>query len=308
MSHRNVSPCRRLLSAVTCVVALTALMTSLAAAADKKVPSDEEMEKIAEAAPEKATVQPAKARKLLIFNLCQGFTHSSIPYGSAALALMGKKTGAYTSVISEDMAVFDPENLGQFDAVVFNNTVSLKFEDPAHRKSLIGFVHGGKGMVGIHGGADNFKNWPEGAAMMGAVFSGHPWQRSATKLDDPDHPLVAVFQGKGFWITDEIYKFKDPYSRDKLRVLLSMDHATSDPGNRGRADNDDALAWIQAVGEGRVFYASLGHRHEIFWNPTILQFYLDGIQYALGDLKADATPSAKLNPQPKPALPPESAK
>jgi hypothetical protein len=33
--------------------------------------------------------------------------------------------------------------------------------------------------------------------------------------------------------------------------------------------------------------------HEIFWNPMILQHWLDGIQFALGDLKADTTPSAK---------------
>jgi len=32
---------------------------------------------------------------------------------------------------------------------------------------------------------------------------------------------------------------------------------------------------------------------------------LDGLQYALGDLKADATPSAQLKPRPKSALPPE---
>src|SRR5690606_4577505 len=29
------------------------------------------------------------------------------------------------------------------------------------------------------------------------------------------------------------------------------------------------------------------------WNPTIMKFYLDGIQFALGDLKADATPSER---------------
>jgi type 1 glutamine amidotransferase len=42
-----------------------------------------------------------------------------------------------------------------------------------------------------------------------------------------------------------------------------------------------------------VFYSSLGHREEIYWNPTILRFYLDGIQFALGDLEADATPSKR---------------
>ena len=31
--------------------------------------------------------------------------------------------------------------------------------------------------------------------------------------------------------------------------------------------------------------------HDIFWNPAVLQHYLDGILFALGDLPADVTPS-----------------
>jgi type 1 glutamine amidotransferase len=43
-----------------------------------------------------------------------------------------------------------------------------------------------------------------------------------------------------------------------------------------------------------VFYSSLGHRESIYSHPQIMQFYLDGIQYVLGDIKADATPSNRL--------------
>jgi hypothetical protein len=32
-----------------------------------------------------------------------------------------------------------------------------------------------------------------------------------------------------------------------------------------------------------------GHLGDPFQIPAVLQFYLDGIQYALGDLEADAT-------------------
>jgi len=306
MTRQRMFPSCRLMMVAFSTVWLVALLAGPIAAQDKrKVPTDDELAKMSEALPEKARVTPAQPRKLLVFNRCEGFRHSAIPYGAAAIKLMGEKTGAFVTVENDDMSVFDPAKLRQFDAVVFNNTVSLRFEDPAYRQALIDFVHGGKGMIGIHGGADNFKNWPEGAAMMGAVFSGHPWGACPVKLDDPKHPLLKAFDGKGFWIRDEIYKFKDPYSRDKLRVLLSMDAEKGDPDKRGRPDGDSAVAWIQQVGKGRVFYCSLGHQHQIFWNPVLLQFYLDGIQFALGDLKADTTPSAKLKPQPKPALPPE---
>ena len=53
---------------------------------------------------------------------------------------------------------------------------------------------------------------------------------------------------------------------------------------------DFAVSWVQSLGKGRVFYCSLGHRHDVFWNPKVLAHYLDGIQFALGDLPADAEP------------------
>jgi HEAT repeat protein len=39
-----------------------------------------------------------------------------------------------------------------------------------------------------------------------------------------------------------------------------------------------------------MFYCSLGHNHDITWTPPILEHYLRGIQFALGDLKVDTTP------------------
>jgi type 1 glutamine amidotransferase len=50
------------------------------------------------------------------------------------------------------------------------------------------------------------------------------------------------------------------------------------------------VSWIREEGSGRVFYSSLGHRFEIFTDAAILHHWLAGIQYALGDLDADATP------------------
>ena len=64
-----------------------------------------------------------------------------------------------------------------------------------------------------------------------------------------------------------------------------------------RADNDYAVAWIKTVGQGRVFYCSLGHNGSVFENPAVVGFYLDGIQFALGDLNADATPKPNGTPK-----------
>ena len=276
------------------------------ARAEHKPPalSDEEVRKISDALPEKATVAVKKPRKVLIFWRCEGFFHGhGIAAGNKAFELMGEKTGAFTTLTTDDMAVFAPEKLNEFDAVIFNNTTQLAFENPVYRKALLDFVRGGKGIVGTHAAVDNFNKWPEGAAMMGAIFAGHPWQEAPVKLDDPNNPLSNAFGGSGFWMRDEMYKMREPYSRENLRVLLSFDMSKLPENAPSREDKDNAIAWIQQVGQGRVFYCSFGHNKHIFWDPALLQFYQDGIQYALGDLKADATPSAKLNPQPKPVLP-----
>ena len=57
------------------------------------------------------------------------------------------------------------------------------------------------------------------------------------KVDDPGHPVTAAFKGMCFEIADEIYQFKAPYSRDRLRVLLSLDTAKTNMkkgGSSGR--------------------------------------------------------------------------
>ena len=260
--------------------------------------STADLAKIEQALPVKAAAKPAKPRKILVFWRCEGFFHGGgIAGGNRAIELMGRKTGAYEADFSTDYSVFDAANLAKYDAIVLNNTTKLNLPDAAKKQALLDFVKNGKGLIGIHAATDNFYDWPDAAAMIGGVFAGHPWGGGGTwavKIDEPDHILNRAFAGKGFKLKDEIYQFKEPYTRADRRVLLSLDLSdpvTAGPAEKGnRADKDYAVAWIKKVGRGRVFYCSLGHDRNVFMEPAVLQHYLDGIQYALGDLQADATP------------------
>jgi hypothetical protein len=256
------------------------------------------LERIEAAIPTAATAKARKERRLLVFWRCEGFFHGEgIAGGNRALELMGQKTGAYRADFSDDYGVFEPANLAKYDAVILNNTTQLKLPDAGKKQALLDFVRQGKGLVGIHAATDSFYDWPEAAAMVGGLFDGHPWGAGGTwafKLDDPAHPLNRAWGGKGFKLQDEIYQFKAPYTRADRRVLVSLD--LSDPTTGGvqagvkRTDQDFAVAWLKRYGQGRVFYCSLGHAANVFQDPHVLRFYLDGIQYALGDLDADATP------------------
>ncbi|MBV9467897.1 MAG: DUF1080 domain-containing protein, partial [Abitibacteriaceae bacterium] len=158
-----------------------------------------------------------------------------------------------------------------------------------------------------HAASDCYKDVPQGAELIGGVFNGHPWnEQVGITIEDKNSPLtrdlVANAPDGHFDIADEIYQFRTPpYDRTKQRVLLALNLART-PHKEGmaRPDNDYAVSWIKSYGRGRVYYCSLGHREEIYWNPQILKYYLNGIQFALGDLKADTTPL----PQPAPVAQP----
>jgi type 1 glutamine amidotransferase len=57
---------------------------------------------------------------------------------------------------------------------------------------------------------------------------------------------------------------------------------------------DVAVSWCREVGKGRLFFTNLGHNDLTFANRTALQHMVDGIQYVLRDIDADATPSSKV--------------
>jgi type 1 glutamine amidotransferase/sugar phosphate isomerase/epimerase len=272
----------------------------------------EQRRQIEAALPAKAIAPPARPRRLLLFTHNVGYGgHPSAEYANLAFTLAGERTGAFRAEVSRDPAVFAADRLRAFDAVFFNNNVGNLFTDPELRRNLVEFVTGGGGLLGVHGTTVAFtqwpgaiEDWPEFGRMIGARGANH---RESTehvhiRLDDPGHPINAVFGGQGWDYRDEFFRVGDPYSRQRVRVLFSIDTAKTDLrqgrgfGQLERADNDYALAWVRQYGRGRVFYCTIAHNPYVFWDPRMLEFYLAAIQFALGDLPAPTIPSGRLTP------------
>ena len=283
----------------TAIIPVAILAIVIGASNAQKNKKQVHAEKIAAGVPKSAPAKPTKPRKVLVFSKTAGFRHGSIPTGVEAMKQMGKSTGASEVTATEDDSFFEPEKLKDFDAVLFLNTTGEVFKskeagrEERLKKSLVDFVKSGKGLIGTHSATDTYKKWKDFNDMMGGAFAGHPWHtKIRVKNLEPGHPLNAAFAGKDFEIADEIYQFrKDTASADERRMLLSLSGEIVDKG-KGNTGKEGLypIAWLDKYGDGRIFYCSLGHRDEIYWNPVILKHYLAGIQYALGDLDAEDEP------------------
>ena len=296
-------------------------------------PLAEDTYAVLDALPDNAPAKPLKPRKVFVFARATGFVHSNIPLAAFTIKALGDKTGAWTTSVSYSLEDFTAANLAQYDAIVLDNTTGTYLDDTdaaateARHQALLNFIRGGKGLVLLHAAGDSYHAnglpprkpgeappvnpeslqqkplWPEYNKIVGGFFKFH-WlypQQVTVKIDDPKSSLTAMFHGKEFDIHDEIYTFaQDSFSRKNVHVLTSVDYskmsdvdkAKETPATK-RTDGDYALSWIRPEGKGRLFYEALGHSERIYSNTPILQHVLAGIQYALGDLKADDSPSVK---------------
>ncbi len=283
-------------------------------AQDKIVPPTPEWSaKVEKATPQKATVDAGK-RNVLVFSLRTGYDHKVMPHVDRVFEILGEKTGAFATTVTVDIEQLWPENLGKYDVLVLNNNCSkgprrnlfldeletnpvyadMTAEQRQARsdvleKSMLDFVAAGKGLVVVHGAPTMINNSAKFTGMVGGAFDYHPPNQEVTvRTVDENHPLVATFKGKGPFIhRDEPYCFNGAYEKMDFRPLLSMDvEGLKDP--KGRVGElKRYVAWIKPHGKGRVFYCSPSHFPESYESSTMLQFVLDGVQYAAGDLKCD---------------------
>jgi len=221
-------------------------------------PNEQDFKKIEAAAPAQAPAKPAKPRKVL----CWGrlWTHEGNAFCEEAVKILGRKTAAFETVATDDPRTLLPESLKGFDAVFLNNLHDAQpflppdlekppqnQQDPAAqldktiKQSLLRFVQeDGKGVAGVHGAIAALKDWKEFGEMMGAFHGGHFSGPQVIKPEEQDHPLNACFEGKPFKISDESYVPGAPFSRQKVRVLTSLDLTQM-------KDPAEQAAWLKAL-------------------------------------------------------------
>jgi type 1 glutamine amidotransferase len=293
--------------------------------------------------------EPGQPKHILFFSKSSGFEHSVISYKQGqpslvekALLELGPKHH-WEFTFSKDGSLFTPEYLAKFDAFFFYTTGNLcepgtDGQPPmseAGKQAFLDAIKGGKGFIGTHSAADTFhtanesKKGPDryvnhGAQadayvrMIGGEFIKHGKQQSARmKVVDFKFPgLVNVAAGfdsaDGFDKLEEWYSLKD--FSDDLHVLLVQETGKMEGIEYQRGPYP--ATWARMHGQGRVFYTSMGHRDEVWSDPTFLEILTGGIAWAVREVDADVTPNLKTaaprageNPpypgDPKPAAPKE---
>jgi len=213
---------------------------------------------------------------------------------AAAMVAQGDRNGDGKLDKAESSALAD----AWFDAIDTQKTGRLLASDFA----LFGLLIPNPSDAPVPQGPDTqVGTWPDFNTLIGGYFKFH-WldpQLITVKIDDPTSPLTAMFHGQEFEVRDETYTMgAKSWSRGNMHVLTSIDYGKMSAADKAlesnpRADHDYGLSWIRREGQGRVFYEALGHSERIYANKAILEHLLAGMQYAIGDLKADDTPSHK---------------
>jgi type 1 glutamine amidotransferase len=282
-------------------------------------------------------------KKVLFFSKSSGFEHSVIKrvtgnpsFAENILKELGDKH-AIDFTFSKDGSLFTAEYLAQFDAYIFYTTGDLtlarndeKYGDDqppmtaAGKEALLKAIENGKGFIGLHSATDTFHspgNKDQVPAryvndgdkadpfvkMLGAEFIRHDAQQKSRQIvADAKFPGMDAVAAD-FGPHEEWYSLKN-FSPD-IHVLLVQD--TTGMKGSSYARPPFPATWAKMHGKGRVFYTSMGHREDIWTNPTFQSVLMGGINWTVRRVDADVTPNiAKVTPEANvlPAPPPPAPK
>jgi type 1 glutamine amidotransferase len=209
----------------------------------------------------------------------KGFVHDNIPNSIAAIRELGAENG-FAVDVSEDPKDFTATNLRQYRALVLSNTNNQILDTEAQQTALQEYLRGGGGVAGIHSACGSMRNWPWFWAMIGGSFVWHPkLQEFTVRVVDHQHPSTR-FLGETWRVTDEFYFLRDMPTG--LSVLLVGDHSAIVDPRKPKDETSRPLAWYHDYEGGRCWYTTLGHRKEVYNDPTFRKHILGGILWAMG--------------------------
>jgi uncharacterized protein len=226
---------------------------------------------------------------ILVFSKTNGFRHKeAIPAANALFRQLARDNG-WGIYQTENGAIFRPELLSRFDAVVFNN-VSGDVFTAKQRAAFKAFLENGGGFVGVHGsGGDMDYDWKWYVdELIGAQFIGHTlfpqFQQATVQVEDKAHPATQGLPAS-WQRTEEWYSFARSARASGANVLITVDEKTYSPeglfGSSLRMGADHPMVWTRCIGKGRVLYSAFGHRAEAYAEPQNKALLTNSVSWAM---------------------------
>lgn len=241
--------------------------------------------------PPTKVMQPARPLRILFVTKETLFVHAEAhQVGDVAVPAYLRNRG-HEVTVTNDSSFFTPEKLAPFDVVVLFVTSGQVITEPAARDAFMGFVHAGKGVVGVHTATATDNEWLFIHDLLGVTFKGHGTGDAQVTpgraiVDDPTSPLTS-FLPNPWERTDEWYYYdRNPALNPELRSLLSLDESSlqayrpSYPDEGFYGDAGHPLAWTHEYACGRTFYTSFGHTGASFQEEPFLRFLAVGTEWA----------------------------
>ena len=226
---------------------------------------------------------PGAAPRVLLFTRQTFWQHPSNCVAAQNLAYCGMMRG-WTVTTSDDPSVFTPDNLANYDVVVFSVTSGTVFDTDAQRMAFQAFIEHGKGFAGIHSASYTEIDWDWFRQLVGATFADHPAPEMLPgELLIEDRADVTTRHIGLPWVRcEELYTWTvNPMTNPNLHVLVSLnEHCPLYPVNLQLGRHP--LSWRQTFDGGRSFYTELGHHQTAYYEREILSHQLTGIEWAAG--------------------------
>ncbi|HQI87308.1 MAG TPA: ThuA domain-containing protein [Anaerolineae bacterium] len=142
-------------------------------------------------------------------------------------------------------------------------------------QGLLNAVKSGVGIAGWHGGmGDSFRNNVEYQFMVGGQWVAHPGGVIDYRVNIiSDDPIVAGLDDFDMH-SEQYYMHVDPSNEVLATTTFNGDHAYWIDGVVM------PVAWKRIYGQGRVFYASVGHVAKDFEVPEALEMVKRGMLWA----------------------------
>ena len=185
-----------------------------------------------------------------------------------------EENGFHVEISDTLDSYLNPEKLMTLDLIVPVWTMGTITE--AQERGLLEAVRSGVGIAGWHGGmADSFRNNTEYQFMVGGQWVAHPGGVIDYEVNIIDHEDQITTGLDDFRMhSEQYYMHVDPSNQVLATTTFTGDHAYWIDGVVM------PVVWKRRYGQGRVFYASLGHVAKDFDVPEAREIVKRGMLWA----------------------------